>query len=61
MVAPVGMLRRPTRGLVRWHCLPDRGRAMMMGAGRMTAKARADTGALEARREAWVRGLRTDV
>ena len=24
MVARVGMLRRPTRGLVRWHCLPDR-------------------------------------
>jgi hypothetical protein len=34
---------------------------MMIGAGRMTATARADTGAPEARREAWVRGLRTDV
>src|ERR1017187_3945774 len=29
--------------------------------GRMTATARADTGASEARRKAWVRGLRTDV
>jgi hypothetical protein len=34
----------------------NRGRAMMVGAGRMTATARADTGASEARREAWVRG-----
>ncbi len=29
---------------------------MMIGAGRMTATARADIGASEARREAWVRG-----
>jgi hypothetical protein len=34
---------------------------MMIGTGRITATARADTGASEARREAWVRVLRTDV
>jgi hypothetical protein len=33
----------------------------MMGTGRMTATARADTGGSEARREAWGRGLRADV
>ena len=53
------------REACNWR-LPDRvqrngGREMMIGAGRMTATARADTGASEARRKAWVRGLRTDV
>jgi len=37
-------------------CKGTGGRAMMVGAGRMTATARADTGASKARREAWVWG-----
>jgi hypothetical protein len=36
-------------------------RAKMVGAGRMTATARTDIGAVKPDCEAWVRGLRTDV